>query len=76
MYFGLSPIYLHYTISFKVCEEMFILFLDKVGNRHTVKSGNKDHLKLRRPSLLSLLISVPKCIYQCKWVSLMRPVNN
>ena len=41
---------------------------------NTVKFRYKDHSKLRLPSLLRPTVSVPKCIFQCKWVSIMRPV--
>ena len=48
----------------------------QVSNRDgTVKFCYKKHLKLRPPSLLRSLVSVPKCNFQCEWVSLMRHVH-
>ena len=34
-----------------------------------------DHSKLRPPLLLRRLASLPKCSFQCKWVSLMKPFH-
>ena len=39
---------------------------------YTVKFCNKYLLKLRLPSLLRMLVSVRKCSFHGKWVSLMR----
>ena len=41
----------------------------------TVKFHNKHHLELRPPLLVRPLVPVPKYIFQCKVVSLMRPVH-
>ena len=41
----------------------------------TVKFRCKDHSKLSPSWLLRSFVSVPKCICQCKWVSLMRPTH-
>ena len=41
----------------------------------TVNFSYEDQSKLRPPLLLRPFVSVPKCIFQCKWVSLMRPVH-
>ena len=46
-----------------------------VIKKNIVKFPNKDHSKLRPPSLLRPLASELKCIFQCKWVLLMRPVH-
>ena len=44
-------------------------YLTKNDFFSTVRFRYYGHSKLRP------LVSVPKCIFQCKWVSLMRPVH-